>query len=754
MNPQEESLEDTEVDATVSDLVSRLDLFYRGGEAPFASPLQTRSLGNLEGEHVGRYRIVKRIGFGSFGVVYRAFDSLLDREVAIKVPRFEVLLDRSNLKRFQAEALTAAKLEHSAIVQVYDADLSGEIPFISTSYCPGLNLAEFLEANVAPIPYAVIVELLSVIADAVHFAHEAGIIHRDIKPSNVMLVPKREQAIQGAADSPGLDRFEPKLTDFGLAWASDRNFHWTQGSLVLGTPLYMSPEQARGDSHPPQRTTDIFSLGAVLYHLIAGEPPFQDKSYAAVMKRLEEGDFEPLRERRPDCPIELAVLCEKCLEYDPSHRYQSAKALAEDLTRFRDGLPIHAKPLTVVRRARAWLKRPERVSEAILLVQGISLIRVSAFLGSVILFGTIPGIITTASEIKELTMFLAAAAPLEILIGYGAHRARRSRMTTWGAWLVFSLLVIGFLFAMMVTSGTIVPLQYLQRTASTRVALFAFAAAMFLAQAVAWNFVVDAFARDSKRSKRGRVLKRGVLGAAMVCATAILAHAHREWLPNPRLEPLAPATYTSFDGLDDYASFDSLGFVDNQPLTMELWMRAAREQTATLLSYGPVTITCVPGQGHVRMRMQVMMSDDEIYLAYTDAPIPLNAWSHWAFTYDGEGLQVFVDGKPQALTISLYRAGKGTRTNEVLPSPLRLKNVYEGMHTFVGAGQPPSGPNPYPFSGDLAEIRITSAKLYHDAFEPHATYEPTENTIALFHLTQHDEAWNDEARGHRLVKHE
>jgi serine/threonine protein kinase len=290
---------------------------------------------------LGRFRIVRELGHGAFGVVFLAHDLALGREVALKVPRAEALVTPEVRARFQQEARAAAGLDHPNLVPVYDAGEEGPLCYIASAYCPGVTLAAWLKARAEPVPPRTAARLVATLAGAVEHAHRRGVLHRDLKPGNVML----DSSGAGPGDDLG---FTPRLTDFGLAKFADGGAGvpagcQTQSGAILGTPSYMAPEQAGGQSKAVGPAADVYALGAILYDILTGRPPFRADSTleTLLLVRLEE-PVPPAR-LRPRLPRDLETVCLKCLHKDPARRYGSAQDLADDLQRFLDGRPVKAR---------------------------------------------------------------------------------------------------------------------------------------------------------------------------------------------------------------------------------------------------------------------------------------------------------------------------------------------------------------------------------------------------------------------------
>src|SRR6266511_2679630 len=307
---------------------------------------KTARAAELLGE-LGDYELLEEVGRGGQGVVYRARQKSLNRTVALKVISLGQWASQAHLKRFRQEAEAAASLDHPSIVPIYEVgDCQGSCYF-SMKFVEGGQLDEVVRREPMSIRRAV--ELIAKLARTVHYAHEHGILHRDIKPGNVLL------------DQNG----EPHLTDFGLARLLETESTITRTLEVMGTPSYMAPEQAAGETTKLNKATDIYGLGAVFYQLLTGHPPFAGgTSYQTIRLLL---DTEPRQPRLWNRKIgrELSTICLKCLEKDPKRRYSSALALAEDLEHWLKHEPIRAKRSGVVRHAAKWVRRKPAIAALI-----------------------------------------------------------------------------------------------------------------------------------------------------------------------------------------------------------------------------------------------------------------------------------------------------------------------------------------------------------------------------------------------------
>ena len=300
---------------------------------------------------IGRFETVEILGVGGFGIVYRGIDPIAGREVAIKIPRPEFLGLPELTERFSREASIVAKLDHPNIVTFYECNCFEVVPYIVMPFFPGKTLSEWL-ANGREVSPRIAAETVRQLALAVAHAHERGVLHRDIKPKNVLLANPSPAAAENELP------FIPKLTDFGLAKWTDLNLSDTQRGAVIGTAGYFSPEQAEGRKDDITERSDVYGLGAILYEMLTGKPPFHENGDSDTSgsdndtynglnqptKVSPDNPAAPLVFGR-DVPRDLQSVCLKCLENDPADRYQSANALAEDLQRVLLWKPTPIRPV-------------------------------------------------------------------------------------------------------------------------------------------------------------------------------------------------------------------------------------------------------------------------------------------------------------------------------------------------------------------------------------------------------------------------
>ncbi|QGQ24783.1 protein kinase [Gimesia benthica] len=330
-----------------------------------SEPKQQQSKQGLlsAGQTIGNYELLEVLGQGGMGVVYKARHQLLKRDVALKVTRSGNLASQEEIERFLLEAHTAGKINHSGVVTVHEVGVVSDQYFIAMSLVDGQSLADIVHEG--PLENRRVVDICVEIADAICAIHENGIIHRDLKPANVLI------------DQEG----HAHITDFGLARLVKNDSNITATGQILGTPSFMAPEQASGRTHDIDERTDVYAMGAVLYCLLTGRPPFQAVTLPETLRLVLENP--PIRPNllNPQVDRDLETICLKCLEKNPDQRYQTAAYLLSDLRACSEGRPISARPLSATVKTWRWIKRKPVQSALIasLLLLILSVVTVISF---------------------------------------------------------------------------------------------------------------------------------------------------------------------------------------------------------------------------------------------------------------------------------------------------------------------------------------------------------------------------------------
>jgi serine/threonine protein kinase len=364
------------------------------------------------------YEILGELGRGGMGVVYQARQLGLDRTVALKMVLTGIHAGPKDLARFRAEAAMIARLQHPNIVQIYDVGEAAGRPYFVLEFVAGGSLAQHLQGT--PQPPRPAAQLVETLARAVHAAHANGVIHRDLKPANILLEGSGPEG-QGLgkkfprhSEPPPLTPsfLSPKITDFGVAkWAGgageapDLRGPTVTGEL-LGTPNYMAPEQAMVPRQPVGPAADVYALGAILYELLTGRPPFTGETPLATVAQVLHNEPVSVVSLQPNVPRELETICLKCLRKEPRQRYGGALELAEDLQRFLRDEPIRARPVGAVEKLWRWVLRhpvPAGLLAAGLLAPAVALITISLLSARLVRSTALEGAAQQAELLEEAT---------------------------------------------------------------------------------------------------------------------------------------------------------------------------------------------------------------------------------------------------------------------------------------------------------------------------------------------------------------
>jgi tRNA A-37 threonylcarbamoyl transferase component Bud32 len=395
-------------------LSSQSDVYSAATVLPdsFAATASAPEAGTLL-KYFGDYELLEEIARGGMGVVWKARQTSLKRDVALKMIRAGTLASPDEVNRFLREAEAAANLQHPNIVAIHEVGEHDGQHYFTMDYVAGRDLGALVKDG--PLPPNRAACYVKIIAEAIHFAHQRGTLHRDLKPQNVLI---------DAGD-------QPRITDFGLAKLMKDHSGLTQSGVVMGSPSYMPPEQAAGRHGNVGPASDVYSLGAMLYELLTGRPPFRGATALNTLREVMEAEPAAPRRLKADIPPDLETICLKCLEKSPLARYPTARALAEELDRYLKGEPILGRPATAVHKVVSWTRRHPGV-----LAAAAALVMVALAFGVIYLF-------EENSFLRSQLADPALRAQLAELADPAREYHPGPRLASWKVWMVINGIASG-----------------------------------------------------------------------------------------------------------------------------------------------------------------------------------------------------------------------------------------------------------------------------------------------------------------------
>lgn len=316
-------------------------------------------------ESIGRFRVIRKVGEGGMGSVYLGHDDRLDRPVAIKVPRRDATRSLETRNRLLREAKLTAGMSHPNLIQVYEVGIWENHCFVASQWAPDGDLSHWIGNNPGPADTSWTLQLLERVTDVLGHCHQNGIVHLDLKPGNILFDSTPPQKEISAGDCEA-EFPTPLLADFGLARLVEQGLEETLSSVILGTPMYMSPEQIEGRTSEIDKRADVFAVGVLMHELLFGHRPFVGRTAATILDRIRDRGslFMP---KGVAVPSTLRSICRKCLETNPEDRYQDASEIRDDIRRILSNEPVSAKVPTIATRLSRWTQETTRINEAGLL---------------------------------------------------------------------------------------------------------------------------------------------------------------------------------------------------------------------------------------------------------------------------------------------------------------------------------------------------------------------------------------------------
>lgn len=372
------------------------------------------------------------IGRGTFGIVYEATLNASQQRVAVKIARPEVAQSDQLRQRFLRECRVAQDIKHEGLVPIYDAGEANGFLYLVMDYCEGKTLSKLLQWNQSALTFHQIATVICQVAEAVGYGHQRGIVHRDLKPANIIV------------QTDATVEYQAKVVDFGLAFGIEDSIAQTQSSVLLGTPLYMAPEQVIGSREEIGPATDVFALGSILYQCLAGKAPFAADSIPHVFELIRKCEPVAPCVANSSIPKPLETICLHCLSHDVQDRYRNGTELADDLRRWMNQQPIQTKPPSGLSQLQRWLRRPSRVSEF-----GLGLVAINSLvLGWAILNYPLALLLDSLAqrETSQDPTFLPIVAiiiPVHGALWWSSFKIHRNTQTRQGVviHLLFTLLI-------------------------------------------------------------------------------------------------------------------------------------------------------------------------------------------------------------------------------------------------------------------------------------------------------------------------
>ncbi|MEQ1830815.1 MAG: protein kinase, partial [Pirellula sp.] len=661
---------------------------------------------------------------------------------------------------FAKEAEIAAGLDHMHIVPVFEVGTTIDGIFIVSLYCPGMNLGQWLARNPNRLSYAQIVELMICLAEAIAYCHDRNILHRDLKPANVLLFPTEHGPLP----------FLPRLTDFGLAKVLESTLTETGSSVLLGTPLYMAPEQAWSRSDEIGPPTDVYALGAIFYELLTGRTPFQASSLASMLDQIRtELPVVPSKLNK-DVPKALETICLKCLAKEPCDRYASARFLLDDLKTFANGGSIVARRLSLLRRLAQWCEQPARLRESSLAI----------IFANVVLLGTMVLVVlmerleliprSTPDGLLPLLSCSLSMGAIHVPLVYLATLVAKGKVWAGIVSLVSGVLLtltfVCFLLGILSTSdfywndipgfrvvyGGFCMLALVQVLASI-VGLLGMRSGRFKRTNVPVKSAED-FIAMARKTVRPTIAFATIGILAWVALTNILptSSPFRRMIPffgngifgNPVRKPQSG---TSFNSMLNRVYVTENPFDGSSPFTIEAWIKPELPKGTIVNLRGMISIQSDDGKAGVGPTVVVHVSNNEMIYFYDPNPLTSSEWHHVAVVYHNDTIRLFIDGSEAACEIYLDEGHEAT--THLRTSPAIKLNASIGREGLViGGNSPTASPkHRYPFHGQIREVRLSSGVRYDSSFTPPEELTVDETTIANYRFSKNESARIDDRSG-------